>query len=78
MAHYFRHHDTIDIFISLLLLIMNEYLFIFLFIVWYVLSLVVAEKIGKKRKIGEEWSFFISFMLSPAIGLIASMITKRR
>jgi hypothetical protein len=47
-----------------------------IFTFWYILSLVVSEKIGKKRKIGEEWSFFLSFLLSPPVGLIISLFTK--
>jgi fumarate reductase subunit C len=46
-----------------------------IFIAWYILSLVVSEKIGKKRKIGEEWSFFLSFILSPLVGLAISLLT---
>jgi hypothetical protein len=47
-----------------------------IFIAWYTLSLVVSEKIGKNRKIGEEWSFFLSFMLTPLIGLVISLLSK--
>jgi hypothetical protein len=47
-----------------------------IFIAWYTLSLVVSEKIGKNRKIGEEWSFFLSFMLTPVIGLAISLLSK--
>jgi fumarate reductase subunit C len=47
-----------------------------IFTAWYILALVVSEKIGKNRKIGEEWSFFLSFMFSPLIGLIISLITR--
>jgi hypothetical protein len=47
-----------------------------IFIVWYALALVVSEKVGKKRKIGEEWSFFLSFMLTPVVGLAISLLTK--
>lgn len=47
-----------------------------IFSAWYILSLVVSEKIGKKRKIGEEWSFFLSIMLSPIVGLVISLLTK--
>lgn len=47
-----------------------------IFTAWYILSLVISEKVGKKRKIGEEWSFFLSFMLSPVIGLAISLLTK--
>lgn len=47
---------------------MNEYIIIAIFIAWYVLSLIVSESIGKKKKLGVEWSFFLSFMLSPLVG----------
>jgi fumarate reductase subunit C len=47
-----------------------------IFTAWYILSLVVSEKIGKTRKIGEEWSFFLSFMLTPLVGLVISLLTK--
>lgn len=47
-----------------------------IFTAWYILSLVVSEKIGKYRKIGEEWSFFLSFMLSPIVGLVISLLTR--
>ena len=47
-----------------------------IFFAWYILSLVVSEKIGKNRKIGEEWSFFLSFMLTPVIGLAISLLSK--
>jgi hypothetical protein len=41
----------------------DSLLFSIIFTVWYILALVVAERIGKKRKIGEEWSFFVSVLL---------------
>jgi hypothetical protein len=47
-----------------------------IFIVWYTLSLIVSEKIGKKRMIGEEWSFFFSFILTPVVGLAISLLSK--
>jgi hypothetical protein len=56
---------------------MNIYWFIFLFCAWYILSLAISEKIGKKRKIGEEWSFFLSFMLSPVVGLALTLLSKK-
>ena len=49
-----------------------------LFMAWYIFSLVVSERIGKKRKIGEEWSFFISMMFSPVIGWIVAMASERK
>jgi len=57
---------------------MEETLYIIGFLVWYSLSLVVAERVGKKRQIGEQWSFFFSFMFSPAIGLGLSLISKKK
>ena len=47
---------------------MTEYIVIFVFIAWYILALVVSETIGKKRKIGVEWSFFLSIILTPVLG----------
>lgn len=52
--------------------------FSIIFIAWYILALVVSEKVGKNRKIGEEWSFFISFMLTPVVGLAVSLLTKQK
>ncbi len=49
-----------------------------LFMIWYILALVVSERMGKKRKIGEEWSFFISMMFSPLIGWIVTMLSKAK
>jgi len=51
---------------------MNEIWFILAFFAWYALSLVVAEKTGKQSRLGEEWTFFLSFMLSPLMGWIAA------
>ena len=56
---------------------MNIYWFIIIFSAWYIFALVVSEKIGKKRKIGEEWSFFLSIMLSPLIGVFISILFKK-
>ena len=56
---------------------MNALWFSIIFTAWYILSLVISEKIGRKRKIGEEWSFFLSFMLSPVIGLVITLMTRR-
>ena len=57
---------------------MNILWFSIIFTAWYILSLVVSEKIGKKRKIGEEWSFFLSFMFTPVVGLVVSLLTKEK
>ncbi len=55
---------------------MNEYIVIALFIVWYVLAMVISERMGKKKKIGIEWSFLISFLLSPVIGFVVTFLSK--
>jgi fumarate reductase subunit C len=55
---------------------MDALWFSIIFTVWYILALVVSEKIGKNRKIGEEWSFFLSFMLTPVAGLVITLLTK--
>jgi len=55
---------------------MNIMWFSIIFTVWYILALVVSEKIGKKRKIGEEWSFFLSIILTPLVGLAITLFTK--
>lgn len=55
---------------------MNIMWFSLIFTLWYILALVVSEKIGKKRKIGEEWSFFLSIILTPLVGLAITLFTK--
>ena len=57
---------------------MDALWFSIIFTLWYIMALVVSEKIGKNRKIGEEWSFFLSFMLTPVIGLIITLLTKQK
>ena len=57
---------------------MNEYLVIIIFILWYVLSLAVSENLGKKRKIGVEWSFFLCFMLSPVVGYLITRFSPAK
>ncbi|MCK4663631.1 MAG: hypothetical protein KAT68_12245 [Bacteroidales bacterium] len=49
---------------------MVEIFIIIVFILWYVFSLLVSENLGKKRKIGVEWSFFFCFVFSPIIGYL--------
>ena len=51
---------------------MNEYWIIIIVISWYVLSLIISETIGKKKKIGVQWSFFISMLFSPVIGYLVT------
>lgn len=57
---------------------MEEYIIILVFILWYVLALVVSEKIGKNRKIGLEKSFFLSIIFSPIIGYLITRFSSEK
>ena len=56
---------------------MNIYWFTVIFIVWYILSLFISVRLGKKGKIGEEWSFFISMLFSPVVGLVVTLLAGK-
>lgn len=56
---------------------MNEILIIIIFLLWYILSLVISVNIGKRRKTGEEWSFFFCMILSPVIGIIITLVSAK-
>jgi hypothetical protein len=56
---------------------MNEYIVIFIFIAWYAFSLIVSETLGKKKKIGVQWSFFISIMFTPIVGYIVTAASSK-
>jgi fumarate reductase subunit C len=55
---------------------MNEYLVIAIFIIWYTLAMIISETLGKRKKIGVEWSFFISFLLSPVVGFLVTYFSR--
>lgn len=55
---------------------MNEYIVIALFIAWYVFAMLISERMGKKKQIGVEQSFLISFLLSPVIGFVVTYLSK--
>ena len=57
---------------------MNEVIFLLIFLFWYILSVVFSENIGKKSKIGVEWSFFLCMILSPVIGWVILKANKKR
>ena len=57
---------------------MNALWFSIIMTIWYILALAVSEKIGKNRKLGEEWSFFLSFILTPVIGLVITLLSKKK
>jgi len=57
---------------------MEELIFFIVFTVWYTGALIVSERIGKKSRLGEEWTFFLSFLLTPIIGAgIAFLIRSK-
>ena len=56
---------------------MNEILIIIFFLAWYILSLIISINIGKRKKIGEEWSFFFCMILSPVIGIIITLVSTK-
>jgi hypothetical protein len=57
---------------------MQELIFFIVFTVWYAGALIVSERIGKKSRIGEEWTFFLSFMLTPIIGAVVALGVKSK
>jgi len=57
---------------------MTEYYIIAIFIAWYILSLVVSENLGKNKKIGTEWSFFISMIFSPVVGYLFTKFSTNK
>lgn len=56
---------------------MTEYIVIAVFVLWYVFSLVVSENLGKQKKIGVEWSFFLCIMLSPVVGFVIAKLSPK-
>jgi glycerol uptake facilitator-like aquaporin len=57
---------------------MQELIFFIVFILWYSGALIVAERIGKNSRLGEEWTFFIAFMLTPLVAAILGMAMPKK
>jgi hypothetical protein len=57
---------------------MSEIIFLLIFVVWYFLSVIFSENLGKKSKIGIEWSFFLCMILSPVIGWVVLKANVKR
>ncbi|MDT8392777.1 MAG: hypothetical protein RQ761_02960 [Bacteroidales bacterium] len=57
---------------------MQELIFFIVFTVWYAGALIVSERMGKKSRLGEEWTFFIGFMLTPVVAAMLSMLLKNK
>jgi len=54
---------------------MTELIIILVFLLWYIFSMIVSENLGKKKKIGVEWSFFLCFILSPLVGYLITFFS---
>jgi len=57
---------------------MQELIFFIVFTFWYAGALIVSERMGKKNRLGTEWTFFIGFMLTPIAAIIASLALKSK
>ena len=57
---------------------MNIYWFSIIFIIWYTLSLIISERYGKRYRIGVEWSFFLSMVLTPVVGLLVLFFSGKK
>lgn len=38
---------------------------------------MVSERMGKKSRLGVEWTFFIGFMFTPVVAAIAALSVKK-
>lgn len=56
---------------------MIEAIVVVIFLAWYIFSLVISETMGKKRKIGVEWSFFYCMILSPVLGYFITLLSGK-
>lgn len=56
---------------------MNEYLFIVVFVLWYIGSLIISEKMGDKSKLGVEGSFLACMLVSPILGFVLTYFVKK-
>jgi len=56
---------------------MDELLFFIIFIIWYAGALIISDKMGKKSRLGEEWTFFIGFMFTPIISAVLASLLKK-
>jgi len=58
---------------------MNGYnYFLIAFIVNVILAFLIAEYLGSKRNIGFGWSLFFSLLFGPLIGLLITLISRRK
>jgi hypothetical protein len=57
---------------------MQELVFFIIFTIWYAGALIVSERIGKKSRLGVEWTFFIGFMFTPIVAAVAALAAPRK
>jgi len=57
---------------------MQELVFFIVFTIWYAGALIVSERIGKKSRLGVEWTFFIGFMFTPIISAALGMTLPKK
>jgi len=57
---------------------MKETILIIAFFIWYFISLVISENLGKKSKLGVDNLFVICLIATPFVGLIIYTITKKQ
>ena len=50
---------------------------LFTIIIYFGFSFLVAKSLGSKRKIGFGWSLFFCLLLSPFIGLIITLLSRK-
>jgi len=54
-----------------------NYIWIIIFVLYFVLAYLVAQYIGAKREIGYGKSVFWSMLLTPIIGFIITILSKK-
>jgi hypothetical protein len=57
--------------------LMNLFFAAFLVIVFLIATHLIAEQLGEKRRIGYDKSFIYSFLFSPVVGLIVTLLSKK-
>lgn len=45
--------------------------------IWIALSVAIAFFLGRKRHIGSRWSFFFCLFLTPIIGFVITMLSRK-
>ncbi len=57
---------------------MKEITVVIIFVLWYTLSVLISERLGKKKRLGVEWSFFYCMVLSPVIGFVITLLSNKK